>query len=129
MVLSIPDMGAKYPAAFTDADGDPMDGAKSYRLRLPANFPVRLFWSVTVYDFDTASSLDNDQPFPSIDQMDKPAANADGSLDFYSVPDPQAKARTTSRRSPVTGSSFVCGSTALRRRSSIRAGSPVTSRR
>jgi hypothetical protein len=22
-------MGAKYPAAFTDADGDPMDGAKS----------------------------------------------------------------------------------------------------
>ena len=96
MVLSIPDMGAKYPAAFTDADGDPMDGAKSYRLRLPANFPVRLFWSVTVYDFDTASGLDNDQPFPSIDQMDKPAANADGSLDFYFGP-----------RSPGEGKNYL----------------------
>jgi hypothetical protein len=32
MVLSIPDMSAKYPAACTDADGDPMDGATSYRL-------------------------------------------------------------------------------------------------
>jgi hypothetical protein len=63
-----------------------MDGATSYRLRLPANFPARLFWSVTVYDFDTASGLDNGQPFPSINQMDKPAANADGSFDFYFGP-------------------------------------------
>jgi len=60
----------------------------------------------------TASGLDNDQPFPSINQMDKLAANADGSLDFYFGPRSQAKARTTSRRSPVSGSSFACGSTA-----------------
>ena len=46
----------------------------------------KLFWSVTVYDFDTMSGLDNGQPFPSLNQMDKPAANPDGSFDVHFGP-------------------------------------------
>ena len=53
---------------------------------LPSGIPAKLFWSVTVYDALTASGLDNGQPFPSINSMDKPATNADGSTDFYFGP-------------------------------------------
>ena len=128
MVGNYVNVGAKYPAAFVDADGDPMDGAKSYRLRLPANPPAKLFWSVTLYDFDTMSGLDNGQPFPSINQMDKPAANADGSVDLNFGPKSPSEGKNYSPWSPVSGTGLACGSTALGRRSSIRAGSPVTSR-
>jgi hypothetical protein len=55
-------------------------------MHLPPNIPAAIFWSVTVYDASTASGLDNGQPFPSINTMDKPEANADGSTDFYFGP-------------------------------------------
>ncbi len=35
--------------AFTDANGDPLSGGKSYRLNLPKDIPAGIFWSVTVY--------------------------------------------------------------------------------
>jgi Protein of unknown function (DUF1214) len=38
------------------------------------------------HDALTASGLDNGEPFPSINSMDKPAANADGSIDIYFSP-------------------------------------------
>ena len=96
MVLNVPGLGAKYPAAIKDADGDAFDGSRSYRLRLPANIPAKLFWSVTVYDIDTMSGLQNGQPFPSINQMDRPAANSDGSTDIYFGP-----------RSPSAGKNWL----------------------
>jgi hypothetical protein len=34
----------------------------------------------------TASGLDNGQPFPSLNTMDKPVVNADGSVDIYVGP-------------------------------------------
>jgi hypothetical protein len=86
MAINIADVGAKYPTAFKDADGDLLMGDRSYLLHLPAGIPAKLFWSVTVYDAVTASGLDNGQPFPSINQMDRPAANADGSTDIYVGP-------------------------------------------
>lgn len=86
MFYNMPDIGSKYPSAFLDADGDPFDGSRSYRLHLPANIPAKLFWSITLYDPITGVGLDNGQPFPSINQMDKPAMNADGSWDFYFGP-------------------------------------------
>lgn len=86
MAVSMVDVGAKYPFAFTDAEGNFLSGAKAYRLHLPKGIPAKLFWSVTVYDALTGSGLDNGQPFPSINSMDKPATNADGSADFYFGP-------------------------------------------
>jgi hypothetical protein len=86
MVRNVPDIGAKYLSAFKDGDGDLLESGRVYRLHLPAGIPAKLFWSVTVYDLDTMSGLDNGQPFPSINQMDKPEANADGSYEIYFGP-------------------------------------------
>jgi hypothetical protein len=86
MAVNMVDVGAKYLLAFRDAEGNFLSGANAYRLPLPKGIPAKLFWSVTVYDALTASGLDNGQPFPSINSMDKPAANADGSTDFYFGP-------------------------------------------
>jgi hypothetical protein len=47
---------------------------------------VNNFWSVTVYDVQTSSGLDNGQPFPSISSSDKPVENVDGSTDIYFGP-------------------------------------------
>ena len=33
-----------------DKDGKPLDGGATYRLNVPANAPVKLYWSATVYD-------------------------------------------------------------------------------
>ena len=78
--------GAKYPVTARDADGDFLDGGRAYKLHLPPNIPAANFWSATVYDATTGSGLDNGQPFPSLNQMDKPTPNADGSLDLYFGP-------------------------------------------
>jgi hypothetical protein len=86
MMVPNPGQGARYVTAFRDAAGNFLDGARSYQLHLPANIPAAIFWSVTVYDAATASGLDNGQPFPSLNTMDKPQANADGSTDFYFGP-------------------------------------------
>ncbi|WP_125720509.1 DUF1214 domain-containing protein [Flavobacterium ustbae] len=69
-----------------DADGDYLDGSRQYVLHWPPNIPVVNFWSATVYDANTASGLDNGQPFPSLNMMDKPAKNPDESIDIYFVP-------------------------------------------
>jgi hypothetical protein len=69
-----------------DADGDFLRGEQAYVLHLPPNIPAAIFWSVTVYDPITGSGLDNGQPFPSLNTMDKPVQNADGSTDIYFGP-------------------------------------------
>lgn len=92
MVVNIAGKGAKYLATMKDANGDWLDGGKSYSLHLPPGLPAALFWSVALSDNVTASGLDNGQPFPLINTMDKPAANADGSHDIYFGPDKPAKA-------------------------------------
>ena len=86
MALNMVGIGAKYIAAFADADGAYLSGDSSYRMHLPAGIPAKIFWSVTVYDASNASGLDNGQSFPSINAMDKPSANDDGSTDIYFGP-------------------------------------------
>jgi hypothetical protein len=79
--------GAAYLIGFRDSDGKLFAGDKTYVLRLPAGIPVKDFWSATVYDALTASGLDNGQPFPSLNAMNKPVQNADGSTDQYFGPE------------------------------------------
>ena len=55
-------------------------------MHLPLNIPAAIFWSATVYDSLTASGLENGQPFPSLNKMDKPSSNPDGSTDIYFGP-------------------------------------------
>lgn len=86
MVSMTPGKGAFYMIAFEDADGNPLVGDRSYVVNLPKDIPAALFWSVTLYEAENASGLDNGQPFPSKGKLDNPAKNADGSTDMYIGP-------------------------------------------
>ncbi len=79
-------VGVKSAAAYVDADGNFLRGSQAYVLHLPPEIPAANFWSVTVYDPITGVGLDNGQPFPSINTMDKPIQNSDGSTDIYFGP-------------------------------------------
>jgi hypothetical protein len=103
MAVNMENVGAKYPNTFRDADGAFLDGANSYKLNLPKNIPAALFWSVTLYDPVTGSGLDNGQPFPSLNAMDKPARNADGSTDIYFGPESPGEGKNWLRTVPGNG--------------------------
>ncbi|MBN9023443.1 MAG: DUF1254 domain-containing protein [Rhizobiales bacterium] len=80
--------GSQYPWAAVDADGNPFDGGKTYRLRLPPNIPVKDFWSVIAYDTQTRSMLQTDQQFPSVSSQDEGVrVNDDGTLDAFFGPE------------------------------------------
>lgn len=80
-------VGSQYGINDRDAQGRYLDGGKTYRLRLPADVPARNFWSVVVYDTQTRSMLQTDQPHPSIgSQRAGLRQNADGSTDLYFGP-------------------------------------------
>jgi hypothetical protein len=79
-------VGARYPFTNRDADGDYLTGERTYRLHLPSNPPTKLFWAVTLYNPQYGTMVDNGQPFPSINSMNKIAQNADKSYDLYFGP-------------------------------------------
>jgi len=84
--------GSQYLWTPRSADGAFLDGAKNYRLHIPANIPAKNFWSVVAYDADSRSILCNDQPFPSVSTYSGPQLNSDGSIDVYFSPQmPKAK--------------------------------------
>jgi hypothetical protein len=79
--------GSQYPWIVQDKDGDPFDGAKTYKLHLPANIPAKDFWSVVVYDNQTRGMLQTDQQFPSVSSHNKDMkVNGDGSVEVYFGP-------------------------------------------
>lgn len=83
--------GSQYMAAFVDSQGNPLDGDKNYRLRLPANIPVANFWSVILYDNQTRSMLQTDQNWPAVSSQTKGLQiNPDTSVDVYFGPKPPA---------------------------------------
>ena len=88
MISQIPGTGAKYMISFTDSQGVPLSGGANYKVNLPANIPAGNFWSMTLYEAENASGLANGQAFPSLGSRDKPAQNADGSIDIYLGPKP-----------------------------------------
>jgi hypothetical protein len=123
----MPNVGAKYPSAFRDSSSEFLSGSNSYKLSLPKGIPVALFWSVTVYDSITGSGLDNRQPFPSLNAMDKPPANADGSTDIYFGPKSPGEGKNWLAPCPRTASSSFFDSMDRRRHSLTRRGSQATS--
>jgi hypothetical protein len=65
--------------------------------------PAALFWSVPIYDPVTGSGLDNGQAFPSLNTIDKPALNADGSTDIYFGPNSPGGGKNWLRTLPDKG--------------------------
>jgi hypothetical protein len=87
MAVSRPGLGSDYGIAYLDSKKQPLDGATTYRLRLPPNVPVNNFWAVTLYDSQTRSMLQTSQPFPTIgSQSEGFQENKDGSYDVYFGP-------------------------------------------
>jgi hypothetical protein len=79
--------GSQYAWGYLDAEGNYLDGAKTYRLNLPKDPPAEKFMSVVVYDSQTRSELQTSQPYPSKNnKRDKMITNIDGSIDLYFGP-------------------------------------------
>jgi hypothetical protein len=127
MALSLPDVGAKYPFTFKDANGDYLSGDRSYRMNLPVGIPAKLFWSVTVTTLKRhRASIMGSRSRQSIKWTSRrPMPTARRT--FTSARNHQAKARTGWPLSRAKASSWSCGSMGRRRLSMTRAGSPATS--
>jgi hypothetical protein len=89
MVLELPGIGSQYALAASDSKGRDLDGSKTYKVNIPANVPAKNFWSVVVYDPQTRSMLQTNQPYPSKnDQRDRDmVVNADGSITLWFGPE------------------------------------------
>lgn len=91
MIMRIPGVGSQYLMGFLDENGDPMDGAKTYKVSLPKDIPAKAFWSFTVYDNQTRSMLQTPQKYPRAGSQSypSPAATAedDGSTTIWFSPD------------------------------------------
>ena len=72
--------------ATKDRSGRPLDGGTTYRLTVPANAPVRQYWSAVLYDRAT-HALIRDVPHASrSSQTPGLRKRADGSVELYFAP-------------------------------------------
>lgn len=71
-----------------DKDGRVFDGKASYRLNVPANAPVKQYWSVTVYDRETHALVRNMTKASVASISPGVEKNADGSVEVYFGPKP-----------------------------------------
>jgi hypothetical protein len=81
-----PGPSSAYLGAYKDKTGEWLDGGRSYRLRVPPNPPIKLFWSVTVYDADTRALILNDEKIADRSSRMDLRKNDDGSVDIYCGP-------------------------------------------
>jgi hypothetical protein len=81
-----PGPSSAYLGAYKDKAGEWLDGGRSYRLRVPPNPPIKLFWSVTVYDADTRALILNDKKIADRSSRMDLRKNDDGSVDIYCGP-------------------------------------------
>jgi len=89
MVSSIPGLGAKYSNAYKDSEGNYLRGEHTYTIDLPPNPPAKLFWSLTIYDADTAAGMGAPgQTYPSLNSLNQLEVNPDGSITFLVGPNP-----------------------------------------
>jgi hypothetical protein len=101
--------GSQYAWTARDANDNPLDGGKNYKLHLPPNVPVKDFWSVILYSDQTRSMIQTDQRFPSVSSQTKGLqVNADGSIDVYFGPKaPTGKENNWTQTVPGKGYNVV----------------------
>jgi hypothetical protein len=72
-----------------DRSGQELDGAHTYRLRVPPDVPVQRYWSVTVYDRATHALIRN---LPYSSRASQTATkNGDGTVDVFFGPKAPAR--------------------------------------
>lgn len=78
--------GQFYLISIRDKSGAPLDGSKTYRLRVPPNVPIEQYWSVTAYDRKTHALIRNMPRASRSSQIPELQKNADGAIDVYFGP-------------------------------------------
>ncbi len=87
MEIKMVGIGSQYAAVYKDSKGEYLDGSNNYKLTIPANPPVKDFWSIVLYDPQTRSMLETSNPFPSVNsELSDLEMNEDGSVDLYFGP-------------------------------------------
>ena len=104
LLSTTPGVGTAYLTCFRDRNGDYLLGDKTYRLRVPANPPVKRFWAVTAYDPTSRALLDSGGNI-TVSSTRKPDVNPDGSVDIYFGPTkaPKGKEKNFIRTDPKKG--------------------------
>ena len=75
-----------YLITIKDRDGDALDGNKTYRFSVPANAPIKQYWSATLYDRTTHTLIKNLSRASRASNDTEVKKNADGSVDVYFGP-------------------------------------------
>lgn len=78
--------GQFYLMAIHDSNGRPLDGSSSYKLTVPPNAPVKLYWSATVYDGNTHALIRDQSRSSRASNSQGLQRNANGSVDLYFGP-------------------------------------------
>ncbi|MBW2162487.1 MAG: hypothetical protein DRH23_04420 [Deltaproteobacteria bacterium] len=95
-----------YLFSSTDESGSKLDGAKTYRLKVPADVPVEDFWSVLLYSTKTRTFVDSSQF--GLSSKDELVVNDDGTIDLYVGPNaPKGFEANLLETNPEEGS-FLC---------------------
>jgi hypothetical protein len=102
-----------YLISMADKNGAPLEAGRLYRLRVPADMPVKQFWSLIVYDYATFAFIYNPLERVGLSTYDTAGMkkNADGSVDIYFGPKPpeglEANFVPTQGKRPVPASTAV----------------------
>ncbi|OCP35788.1 DUF1254 domain-containing protein [Ensifer sp. LC163] len=100
--------GQFYLFAIKDRDGQFFDGGSTYRLTVPADVPVRQYWSAVVYDRATHALIRN-LPSSSHSSLNPGLQkNADGSVDLYFGPEAPAGKESNWIPTGAGGSFEIC---------------------
>jgi hypothetical protein len=78
--------GQAYLETSKDKDDHWLEGAKNYKIHIPADVPALQFWSITLYDNVTRYPVVTDQGSADISSRKDIDKNADGSVDVYFGP-------------------------------------------
>ena len=86
MTTKTPGVGSAYLGGYRDKDGNWLDGSHTYRLQIPANAPMKQFWSLTVYSQATRCLINNGTGRADRSSRHDLVKNEDGSVDLYFGP-------------------------------------------
>ena len=83
MAMTVAGKGSDYSMGMLDSEGKVLDGSKTYKLRIPPNPPAKDFWAITMYDTQTRSQLQTDQPYPTKGSQDEGNQDQRGRIDGH----------------------------------------------
>jgi hypothetical protein len=111
MAMRLTGIGSTYLWTMVDANKDPFDGAKTYKVTLPKDIPQENFWSFTLYDNMSRSMLDTPQRYPRAGSQSFPSpaaeANADGTTTVYFSPTQPADVKRGNWIQTMPGKGFI----------------------